>query len=124
MQSAVLNEIDDPSLRVYVAWVPILPGDEKGPDESTLALVSDSRVAHFWDEQRALPGPFSRLLGLPEGWPAWDVYLAYPPGARWDDEPPAPSFWQHQLGDMPAAPKLDGATFAAGVSELFGAKRG
>jgi len=41
--------------------------------------------------------------------------LAYPPGARWDDEPPKPPYWQHQLGGMAMAAQLDGETLAAHV---------
>jgi hypothetical protein len=30
--------------------------------------------------------------------PAWDVYLVYAPGVRWEgDTPPTPTFWMHQL---------------------------
>ena len=119
MQRAVLDEIDDASLRAYVAWVPILPADTKSPDDKTRALVSDARASHFWDEGRALPPIFSDVLGLPKEWPAWDVYLAYPPGARWGDAPPMPSFWHQQLGDLELAPKLDGEAFAAGVRGML-----
>ena len=120
MQSSVLDTIRDPSLRVFVAWVPILPGDTAAPDAETQALVSDARAQHFWDEQRLLPPLFNATLELPEGWPAWDVYLAYPPGVRWGGQPPAPAFWHHQLGDeLDLAPKLDGPAFADGVRELL-----
>ena len=120
MQSSVLDTIRDPSLRVFVAWVPILPGDTAAPDAETQALISDVRARHFWDEQRLLPPLFNATLELPEGWPAWDVYLAYPPGARWGEPPPTPAFWHHQLGDeLDLAPKLDGPAFADGVRELL-----
>ena len=67
-----------------------------------------------------LPPSVSATVGLPEGWPAWDVYLAYPPGVRWGEQPPAPAFWHHQLGDdLDLAPKLDGPAFADGVRELL-----
>ncbi len=122
IQSEVLDTIVDESLRAYVAWVPVLPDDAPGPDESNLAIVSDARAAHYWDAQRALPPLFAPLLGLPAGWPAWDVYLAYAAGARWRDGTPAPALWHHQLGNEPAAPVLDGATFARGVLELLVAK--
>ena len=79
----------------------------------------DDRASHFWDAKKALPPLFASLLGLPEDWPAWDVYLAYPAGARWDDEPPAPAFWHHQLGDLDLAPKLDGEAFEKQLRELM-----
>lgn len=119
IQSNVLGQVDDPLLRAYVAWVPILPDDSDAAARESAGLVPDARAAHFWDVEKALPPMFAPLLGLPEGWPAWDVYLAYPAGARWGAAPPAPSFWHHQLGDLDIAPKLDATAFAAGVRGLL-----
>ena len=119
IQTSVLETIGDPALRAYVAWVPILAEDTAAPDASTLALIPDERAAYFWDAGRALPELFAGILGLPEDWPAWDVYLAYSAGARWEDEPPAPAFWHHQLGDLAIAPRLDGDAFAAQLRSLL-----
>ena len=124
MQSSVLATIKDVSLRAYVVWVPILPDDNRAAAIGSSALVPDGRAAHFWDELRSLPGPFALVLGLPEAWPAWDVYLAYGAGASWDEAPPAPVFWHHQLGDDVTAPKLNGAAFAAHVRELLVRRNG
>jgi hypothetical protein len=120
MQTAVLDTIDDPSLRVYVAWVPILPEDTEEMARESSVLVQDRRAQHFWDATRALPPMFAAILGLPDGSPAWDVYLAYPPVVMWDRRPPEPAFWHHQLGDEPAAPVLDGGAFAAQVRAMLG----
>lgn len=118
IQTDILGAIDDLSLRAYVAWVPILPEDGEAQALDSAGLVPDPRAVHFWDAQKALPPLFAPLLGLPEGWPAWDVYLAYPGGATWGDAPPAPSFWHHQLGDLDIAPRLDTETFAAALRHL------
>jgi hypothetical protein len=115
MQTAVLDAIEDPSLRLYVVWVPILPADQGPAAQNACSLAPDKRASHFWDAEGTLPTTFGRVLNLASGCPAWDVYLAYPPGIRWDDEPPRPSYWQHQLGAVAAAPQLDGETFAAHV---------
>lgn len=112
MQTAVLDPISDPSVRAYVVWVPILDSDRGAPDQETCSLVLDQRAAHFWDAEGALPGLFNRTLRLPGSDPAWDVYLVYPPGLRWDDNPPTPVYWEHQLPGGAAAPRLDGETFA------------
>ncbi|MCH8066751.1 MAG: hypothetical protein IIC90_13150 [Chloroflexi bacterium] len=123
IQTSVLDEIDDPALRAYVAWVPILPDDNEPAARESCGLIPDARATHFWDEQRVLPDTFASVLGLPEGWPAWDVYLAYPPGVTWPDSiqkaPPAPAFWHHQLGDLELAPKLDAPAFAVGVKAIL-----
>jgi len=65
----------------------------------------DHRLQHWWDEPGSTSQAFKAALGL-QG-PAWDLYLLYPPGARWDGElPPAPVFWMHQLSDPGADPAL------------------
>ncbi len=119
IQASVLDAIDDASLRAYVVWLPMLPDDREATAREACALVPDRRGAHFWDADGELPPTFASVLGLPEGWPAWDVYLAYPAGATWQDEAPAPGHWQHQLGDDVNAPRLDGETFARQVRRLM-----
>ncbi len=119
IQSKVLGTIDDVSLRAYVAWVPILPDDRGEASRQSALLVGDSRASHYWDAEKTLPPLFAPVLGLPEDWPAWDVYLAYPAGATWDDEPPAPAFWHHQLGDLDVAPKLDAEALEKQLRELM-----
>ncbi len=119
IQSKVLGKIDDVSLRAYVAWVPILPDDSQDPALESASLVPDARASHYWDTSKVLPPLFAPVLGLPEDWPAWDVYLAYPAGTTWDDDVPAPAFWHHQLGELDLAPKLDAELFARQLRELM-----
>ena len=49
---------------------------------------------------------------------AWDVYLLFPPGAEWKDEPPAPSYWMHQL-PLDRKRRFNGDTLAAEVKKLL-----
>jgi hypothetical protein len=106
-------------LAALVAWVPILAADATGPDEGNLALVGDERALHFWDVNRQLPPLFARLLELPDPIPAWDVYLVYPPGVRWDaDSPAAPAYWQHQLSRLQTGHRLDPETLAPVVRDF------
>ena len=119
IQAQVLESIGEPSLRVYIAWVPILPDDSEPAAGERSKLVTDARASQFWDSDKTLPPLFAPVLGLEEGWPAWDVYLAYPPGPTWDAEPPKPAFWHHQLGELDLAPKLDADAFARQLRELF-----
>ena len=119
IQKQVLDTVKDPSIRVYVAWVPILPSDGSAPDKDTLALVPDKRASHFWDAKGTLPVLFQKPLGLPKECVAWDVYLIYPPGVRWESEPPKPVYWQHQLGGVTTAPRLEGKTFASRLRKVL-----
>jgi hypothetical protein len=78
-------------------------------------------VQHFWDPDGTLAAPFKSVLALPGRVRAWDVYLLYPPGARWDDLPPAPAYWQHQLGDevKALAPVLDAEAMLVQARKLL-----
>ena len=123
IQTAVLEAIEGPSLRAYVAWVPVLPTDQSADAQEASSLVPDERASHFWDAEGTLARTFSRVLDLPSGCPAWDVYLAYPPGIRWELEPPGPPYWQHQLGGLAVAPQLDGETLAAHLRRILASRQ-
>jgi hypothetical protein len=106
-------------LRGYAVWVPKLLASESHVGPAT-ATARDPRIGHFWDAKGIELTAFRPPLQLASD--AWDVYLIYPPGVRWDGStPPAPAFWMHQLGDLvPASvPRLDGTAFAARARALL-----
>lgn len=96
----MLDTVTDTNLRAFIAWVPILASDQHMPDTDTVALVGDKRAIHYWDEKGRLPRLFQKTLGLRPKCTAWDVYLIYPPGVKWGNDPPKPVYWQHQLGAL------------------------
>jgi hypothetical protein len=66
----------------------MLPGDDRvAADTASTALDTQPQ---FWDGDGKLGAEVARSVGI-DGWVAWDIYLFYPPGARWDDHLPAPS---------------------------------
>ena len=108
-----------------VVWIPILAGDDREAAEKAAARFSDARVRHYFDRDRALGvelgealgiGPAAREAGRAHG-VAWDVYVVYPKGTAWNGVAPRPSFWMHQLSQVPdaVAPRLDGAALRARV---------
>lgn len=80
-------------------------------------LVPDQRAQHYWDESGRTMELFRQPLGL-QG-EAWDVYLLYRRGVRWEGEAaPAPDYWMHQLPGA-AGPVLDPEMLAGKVAELL-----
>jgi hypothetical protein len=121
VQAHVFAHVSSDRLAGFVVWVPKLDGREKNVPEAT-HTVSDARVTHFWDGQAVLVHGYGTVLKL--GADAWDVYLIYPPGVRWDGTlPPAPAFWMHQLGSKSDpgvdGPYLDTKVFADHVRALI-----
>lgn len=105
-------------------WVPKQGGEEVHVEEAT-RVVTDARARHYWDEGGALMAAYARVLGLNQD--AWDIYLLYPPGVRWEGEaPPAPAFWMHQLRERDGValpgPRLDDQVLAQRTLQTLGAR--
>jgi hypothetical protein len=65
--------------------------------------IRDARITQGWNENRSVGKLFGKTLALHDT--AWDVYLLYKPGIKWEaQQPPRPTFWMHQLEG--ADPKL------------------
>ncbi len=79
MQNEILAKSPSADLRVYAVWFNMYPGDARWRWDGD-GLV-DSRVVHFWDEQKTIGTWFSTNL-THRGSPTWDFYALYPPGAR------------------------------------------
>jgi hypothetical protein len=96
VQEELLSAHSKADLRVYAIWFNMYPTDrrERWPGD----VLTDSRVVHYWDEQKSVGAwyaprtgdmesqmaPGSRGLGGPV---LWDAYLVYGPEARWEDAP-------------------------------------
>jgi hypothetical protein len=105
---AVFGDIGGTRLRGYIVWVPKLDGQENNVPEAT-HTVADPRAGHYWDANGYLVHAYDRTLHL--GQDAWDIYLLYGPGTRWDSaDPPTPAYWMNQLGGA-NGPTLDSQTF-------------
>jgi len=89
------------SLACLVVWIDILRTD--GPDAAARAAqgLQGDQVCHFYDPRRRIGKAFAPSLGA-GGALVWDVYLLFPAGRRWEEAPPPPAEWAHQL-DAPWA---------------------
>ena len=98
----VMKEIPDGRLRLFVIWEPILPKDGVDALDDSSEMVQDEwRALQFWDPNAESGKRIKRLFDLKIVNPAWDVYMLYPPGVKWEREAPTPAYWMHQLTFMP-----------------------
>ena len=86
---------------MLVVWLDMLPTDSAETAAKSAAIFNDPRVRQFHDEEQA-GRSFAAAWGYPEEI-AWDCYLFYEPGATWEDLPPQPASFAHQLGEGPVA---------------------
>ena len=99
-------------LRAYAVWEPILRTDDLRGARKATTILPDPRVRHYWIAGQEVGEVFQPALGLKDA-VAWDVYLVYSPGVEWSgNRPPKPSYFMHQLHELPAARYLDASVLA------------
>jgi hypothetical protein len=97
--------------RLYILWLPVLETDTPQAAEPVQArLPADNRLGHFWDHDLMLSRAYHWVLQLEQRSRrhrvAWDIFLLYGAGTVWNEAPPVPEFWMHQLF-LEDVPKLD-----------------
>ena len=118
MQDKVMDAIDSEDLAVHVVWMPVLQNDNFKAAQKAPVLVPDSRASHYWDGDQDLGKAYGRIVELPRGRElAWDIYFVFEPGIVWEDKPPFPSDWAHQLG-MDERHLKDGDQLQASVQSI------
>jgi hypothetical protein len=60
--------------------------------------LNDNRFQHFYDQDQIAGKEIAMSVGW-HGHVAWDIYLFYAPRDGWNNSPPAPKNWVHQLRD-------------------------
>ena len=64
----------------------------------SVKYLSDKRFQHFYDQNQIVGKEIAKSVGW-DGHVAWDIYLFYVPNTDWNNIPPAPKHWMHQLKD-------------------------
>ncbi len=115
----VLEQVDSDDLSIFAVWMPVLGSDNAAAGKDAESLLPDDRVTHYWDGDNSLGKLYGRILTLPRGRQlAWDIYFVYAPGVTWEQEPPLPTQWMHQLGRDERY--LNGETLRGTILELLG----
>ena len=123
----MLEAVPDPGLRVYVVWLGVLsrlsPEALAGAARAASRRMNDPRVSHYLDPNYAVATPYRTILGLDHAGdePAWDAFLLFDRAARWEEQPPPPADWMHQLGAGPPARRLNAAKLAESVGAALAA---
>ncbi len=119
VRERVLEKIEGDDLSILAVWMPVLGSDNAAAGKDAESLLPDDRVTHYWDGDNSLGKLYGRLLTLPRGRQlAWDIYFVYAPGVSWEEEPPLPTQWMHQLGLDER--HLDGDTLRGTILDLLG----
>ena len=92
----ILQKFSSPELQAILVWEPMRSDDSPEAATEQAGQVRDTRIWQGWNGNKSVGDLFGKTLDIHDT--AWDVYLIYKPGIRWEDqEPPRPTFWMHQL---------------------------
>ena len=118
LQEAVYSSKgDDPRMVTFVIHVPTLGAREANVAPAS-RLITDRHTTQYWEETGITGKLMQQAMGADKY--VWDFWTIYGPKTVWsDDRPPAPDFWQHQLGFLPPEKRLDANAFAAKVDEFL-----
>ena len=81
----------DLKLKVYAVWFENIWTDarRRWPEDA----LSDPRVVHYWDEQKAAGRWYEEHVTRRGGAVEWDAYFLYGPDTEWDETPPKQQSW-------------------------------
>ncbi len=129
----VMGRVSASDLRAYVVWLPVLDEDNEAAARASASRFHDPHVQHYWDRTNAFGLTLGQVLAIPPSrfepgrthGIAWDVYLVYQRSTRWDATIPTPSFWMHQLHQIPpgGAPELEPRAFQVQVESAIRSTR-
>lgn len=122
MLQKIFNDFSTERLKGFITWTPMLALDDASAANSQATIFQDQRVKQNWDGDHLSGDLFANALNLKRD--AWDVYLVYEPGLKWEGAtPPQPTFWMHQLKADTGAPQqlcLNENKFSQQIKQLLG----
>jgi len=112
VHNAILKDFPDADIAVSLIWIDMLPADDLAAAREIAKTIRDPRVRQYHDPRASHLAGTEFAKGLVKRGLAWDIYLFYDKDAVWEDTPPKPVEWWHQLG---GGARADSDRFAGGV---------
>jgi hypothetical protein len=96
---SIIASFPDAEISITIVWINKLAADSREAAARSAGIFKDSRVCQFYDPQQLSGRAVADSLGW-QGRIAWDIYLFYTAGSKWNDTAPSPVDWVHQLEDQ------------------------
>ena len=98
MLKSIIESYPDADISIAIVWINKLAADSRKTAEVSAGTFNDPRVCQFYDPRQGSGRAVADSLGW-HGRIAWDIYLFYTVGHKWNEAPPVPVDWMHQLTD-------------------------
>jgi hypothetical protein len=94
----MIRKFPDADIAASIVWIPMLDKDSIEAALPSVTYLNDKRFQHFYDQDQIVGKEIAKSVGW-DGHIAWDIYLFYAPYTGWNNAPPKPNSWMHQLKD-------------------------
>lgn len=116
----ILDRIGDDRLRLFVVWGPMQKKETEADARAAAVHLADPRVTQLWTDDDVLANAYKAPLGLAgDHEPAWDIYMLFPPGVRWGEALPAPSYFMWVEKNLPAETRFNAEKLGEEVRRLL-----
>lgn len=88
----ILEAYPEGRIQVFLLWGPLMQTDTSAITHRSMQYIRDKRVNHYWDLWRWGYRTYMEDLDIPE-FEAWDLFIFYEAGKKWEEGPPDPTFW-------------------------------
>ena len=88
----ILEKHPDGKIKVMLLWGPLMQTDTSSITRRMMQYIRDERVDNYWDLWRWGYRTYTENLKIPE-FEAWDLFIFYEAGKKWEGTPPVPTFW-------------------------------
>ncbi len=101
---SIIKSFPEADISIAIVWINKLAADSIKAAETAAETFNDPRICQFYDPQQRSGQAVADSLGW-HGRVAWDTYLFFNVGSKWNQKPPTPADWMHQLTDPWAHPE-------------------
>jgi len=103
VRKVLIEESAHADVEIMLVWIDMLAEDNVATASTASKIFQYDRVIQFHDPNRLAGKAIAESLGANHSI-AWDMYLFYKAGSKWEEKPPVPLGWAHQLDDLWADP--------------------
>lgn len=97
IKKTVVGKMKDKDIGLIIVWTNMLNSDDMNSAQYAASLFDSKGITQFFDGDNKFGDIVAKTLN-PKGEKAWDIYLFFDGGAKWNEKLPRPFEYAHQLG--------------------------
>jgi mercuric ion transport protein len=97
IQKSVIENMAEKNISVIIVWTNMLNSDGENTAFHAASMFDRKNITQFFDKENIFGDAAAKAVN-PKGEQAWDIYMYFDKGAKWENNLPRPFEYVHQLG--------------------------